>query len=440
MTDRPSARVAALAAVVAGSLLLAATAVVVVLRGPERQERPEPAERAARTGTVAETITATQAHLREFPEDAAGWATLGSAYVQQARISGDPTLYPRAEGALRRSLEQRPEGNADAMTGMGALANARHEFAEALEWARRAQRADPYDATALGVQDDALTQLGDYPGARRAAQRMLDLAPGVASFARASYHFEQTGDVAAARTALDRALAEAVQPSDIAFCRLYLGELAFGQGDPREALEQYRRGLEAEPDGPALLAGRARARAATGDTVGAERDYADVVARLPLAQYLLEYAELLASTGRTAQARQQLALIDAETRLQQANGVVDDLAVAVVAADHGRPDVAVKHARAEWSRRHSVLVADALAWALHRAGRNREAKEFAVRAGKLGWRNATFSYHRGMIELALGDRDAAREHLELALSINPYFSLPGAAGARAALDTLRGAR
>nr|WP_269327710.1 tetratricopeptide repeat protein [Kineosporia mesophila] len=317
------------------------------------------------------------------------------------------------------------------------MANARHDFAQALDRAHEAEKADPFDATARGVEDDALTQLGDYAGARQAAQKMLDLAPGIPSFTRASYHLEMAGDVKAAEQALERALSEASQPADIAYCRRYLGELAFNEGDPAQALRHYRAGLKADPTDASLIAGRARALVATGDLDAARADYITVVARLPLPQYLLEYAELLQLMHRPDEAQQQFALIDAQTRLQATNGVVDDLMASQVAADHGSPAEAVRHARAEWSRRKSVLVADALAWALHRAGNDQEAQRYTQIAGRLGWRNATFSYHRGMIELALGDRTAARTHLELALRINPYFSPAGAQQARSTIEKLK---
>ncbi|GAB3277385.1 tetratricopeptide repeat protein [Kineosporia babensis] len=379
-----------------------------------------------------------QGHLKEYPDDATGWATLGHAYLQQARISGDPTYYPKAEGALKKSLALQPKKNATALSGLGALANARHDFTQARDWARQAQAADPFDATARAVEDDALTQLGNYAGARLAAQKMLDLEPGVPSFTRASYHFEMDGNPASARKALERALAEATQPSDIAYCRYYLGELAFNEGDPAQAQPEYQAGLKVDPENAQLLAGLAKARAATGDLDGARADYAAVVARLPLTQYLLEYAELLQTMGREDEYRQQLDLISAQDQLMAANGARDDLMASQVAADHGKPENAVRHARAEWSLRKSVLVADALAWALHRAGKNDEARQYAITAGKLGWRNATFSYHRGMIELALGNRSDARRHLARALEINPHFSLVQAPKAKSALNSLKG--
>ncbi|MGW5686890.1 hypothetical protein, partial [Nonomuraea sp. NPDC003754] len=56
-----------------------------------------------------------------------------------------------------------------------------------------------------------------------------------------------------------------------------------------------------------------------------------------------------------------------------AAAVRDDLTWAEFEADHGSPAKAVAHARAEYARHPNLTAADALAWALHRAGRDREA-------------------------------------------------------------------
>src|SRR5262249_56336080 len=72
-------------------------------------------------------ITRTQQRLAAVPRDPAAWANLGLAYVQQARISGDPAYYAKADGVLRRSLQLQPDGNTPAYVGLGALAAARHD-------------------------------------------------------------------------------------------------------------------------------------------------------------------------------------------------------------------------------------------------------------------------------------------------------------------------
>ena len=109
-----------------------------------------------------------------------------------------------------------------------------------------------------------------------------------------------------------------------------------------------------------------------------------------------------------------------------------------MAADHGDPAEAVRLAEAEWQRRQSVFSADALAWALHAAGRDAEALPLLERAGALGRRDAAVDYHRGMILAGLGRTGEAAAALEQALATNPHFSPLHAGIARQTLDALRG--
>ena len=384
------------------------------------------------------SIADLQQQLEERPEDAAKWAQLGVAYVEQARVSADPSYYSKAEGALEKSLRLRPEGNDDALTASGALANARHEFEEAADFARRAQEINPGDATSWGVLADALIQLGDYDEATAAAQKMLDLRPGLASYSRASYDLELHGEHERAVSAMELALEGAYSPADTAFCRYYLGQLAFNVGDLDEAREQFERGLVAVPDDPILLLGRARVYAARGEAEQAVATFERVVGARPLPDYLIEYGFYLDSLGRSADADEQFATVDAVQQLFEANGVRDDLTSAYVAAERGKPADAVTFARAEWKQRQNIDSADALGWALHRDGQDEEALKYATQATALGGDNALFLYHRGMIEQALGMDDEARASLDTALGTNPYFSPLQAPFAQKALDELGG--
>ena len=385
------------------------------------------------------SIAAAQVRLRATPADWNAWASLGSAYVQEARITADPSYYPAAEGALSHSLQLKATGNVIAMVGMAALTAARHQFTESLQWGMRAQAAAPDTAAVYGVLDDAHTQLGQYPQARADVQHMLDLAPSIASFSRASYDLEEHGDVAGANAALQRALVDAFTPADVAFCRYYLGELAFNSGLLGEAMHQYQLGRVADPAYFPVIEGVAKVEAATGQVTAALRDYNDLLARVPLPQYVNELLDYEQSLGRTHEAAAQLSLFDTEAQLFTANGVDVDLEAALLDADHGDPAAAVRHAQLEWSRRHSVLVADALAWALHAAGRNTEALGYANQALSLGWRNALMHFHRGMIEAALGMRTAARSDLAATESINAHFSTLWGGQAQLTLASLGGA-
>jgi tetratricopeptide (TPR) repeat protein len=387
-------------------------------------------------GSVAVAAQVLQDRLRANPSNDAAWAELGSAYVELARITADPAYYDRADGALARSLRLRQEANGAAMLGMGALANARHDFAAARDWATRAQAVLPDTAAVYGVLADALTQLGDADGATAAVQRMLDLRPSVASFTRASYDLELRGDRDGAAIAMERALTAATSADELAFTRYHLGELALGRGRVADARAHYELGLAAAPRDAALRQGMARVAAAEGDLPGALAGYRDLVADVPLPQYLREYAALLTAAGRTADAADQFELLAQQQALAEAAGASDDLTAAEVAADRGDAAESLRRAEAEWGRRQQVLVADALAWALHLNGRDAEALAYAERAAALGTVDAGFAYHRGMILLGLGRSAEAAVHLATALRTDPHFSPVHAPLARAALASL----
>lgn len=254
---------------------------------------------------------------------------------------------------------------------------------------------------------------------------------------------ELRGDVRTAREVLERALDGASAPADVAYVATALGQLAWNQGDYETALAHFARALAADEDHLPAWEGRARAQAASGDRSGAIGTLEQVVARSPLPGPLVALGELYEARGADgdrAKAADQYALVDAHAALARAGGVNADLDTALAAADHGDPEAALRAARAEWDRRHSVHTADALAWALHRSGRSEEALPHARRATATGYRNAAFLHHRGMIERATGRDGDARRSLTAALELNPGFSPLGAREARAALDDLEAAR
>ncbi|MEU1700007.1 hypothetical protein [Streptomyces pseudogriseolus] len=387
-------------------------------------------------------IRSLQAHVRAQPRDFGAWAALGLAQVERARTDGDPSRYARAERALARSLALRP-GNDQALAGQAALAAARHDFAAALDHADRALERNPYSERALCSRIDALVELGRYEEAGRAATVADRRRPGVPVFTRYAYVRELRGDVPAARRVLHRALDSAAGPADVAYVATALGNLERGQGRYGIALRHYARALAADDAYLPALEGRARAQAADGDRAGAITTLEQVVARSPLPGPLVALGELYEdrdAPGDRAKAREQYALVDAWTALARAGGVDVDLDTALAAADHGDTAEALRAARAEWNRRRTVHTADALAWALHRAGRSAEALPYARRATATGYRDAAFLHHRGMIEKATGHDHAARASLTAALELNPGFSPLGARAARAALKELEAAR
>ncbi len=389
-------------------------------------------------GSSLETqIAALQQRLREVPGDWRGFASLGIAYVAQARTTGDPSLYPKAEGVLTSSLRINDRDNEDALLGLGALALARHDFTAALRFGRRAAGVDPFGADAYGVIGDALLELGRYDQAFEAFQTMVDTRPDLASYARVSYARELQGDVRGAVRAMELAFEAAATPGDQAWAAYQLGELAFGSGDVRSAASWYRRGLGLDPSSVSNLAGLAKVAWARGDDRLAIDRYLEVTTRYPAPEFVAALADLYRATGRDDLAERAGGRRPGAPRARDRERCGRrPRARPVRRRPRRRRRAALAAARSEWSRRRSVHVADALAWALYANGRYEEAAAFADRALRLGTENATFLYHAGMIRLELGDEEAARSFLRRAIAVNPNFSILHADTAERVLSRL----
>ena len=391
-------------------------------------------------GDLDATIGALQQDLRSEPGDARGLATLGLAYIQKARISTDPSLYPKARAVLRRSFEIQPQDNFDAMVGLGTLDLARHDFQGALEWGGRAKKFNPHNAQVRGILGDAYLELGRYKEAEREFQNMIDLRPDLSSYARVSYARELRGDTSGAIQAMRLAYSAAGDASDKAWAGYQLGELLFNSGENHRARAFYREGARLDPVSVLPEVGLAKVEAATGDLEPAIRRLERVTRRQPFGEYLTLLGDMLGAAGRDAEAMAQYELTVAITDLYRSNGVNVDLEQSLFDADHGRPEQALRVARAEYERRQSIHVADALGWAFYANGDYQTAEKYSREALRLGTRSALFRWHAGMIAARLGQRVAAIEHLSAALEINPHFSFSHAPVARRELEDLETSR
>jgi tetratricopeptide (TPR) repeat protein len=385
------------------------------------------------------SIAALQNTLRRVPEDHVSWANLAVAYVEQARITGNATYYEKADEAAARSFEIEPDENFTALAAQAAISAARHDFSDALASSDEALAINPRDLGALAVRVDALNELGRYDEQLKALRVADRLQPSTAIAARYSYAYELRGDLDRAAGILRRAAA-AGSRTDKAYTLTLLADIQRKQGRLGSAARQLAVAQQAVRDHLPALVSSARLQVAQGHLVQAVRTWQDVVARQPLPEYVTELGELLQHLGRPEEADAQFAVVRTTIELLDASGVRTDLETALFEADHGSPERALSQARAEWRQRTSVHVADALAWALHRNGRDREALTIARRATSLDSPEARFWIHRGTIEAALGMTDEARTHLRRGLVTDPGMSPWQRDAARASLSEIEGTR
>jgi tetratricopeptide (TPR) repeat protein len=370
------------------------------------------------------------------PSDEGSQRDLGLALIQRIRETADPSLYAPAQVALDRARALALD-DILAIVGLGALQLGRHQFAEALATGQGALKAFPDYAPAHGVVVDALVELGRYPEAQREVDRMVALSSDLASLARQSYVRELHGDLAGALAAMRAAVASpGAAPENTAYVTALLGNLLVYTGDPAGAKAAYESALGLVPNHAPSIAGLARLAVGAGDLAAAAAGFQRASDILPLPEYVIALGEVQEQMGDQEAARQTYALAGAEIQLFRASGVVVDVDLALFEADHGDPVQALDLARAGYAATPTTRAADAVAWALHRLGRDAEAADRSREALRLGSRDPVLRYHAGAIEAALGQRDAAHRDLRLALATDPGFSAAGAAEARRILATL----
>jgi len=349
------------------------------------------------TGTSTD-IPNLQRAVRSSPKNEELRSALAAAYLQRVRETGDPSFYTRAEGVLR--APKTPDGLATA----GELALARHDFAGALKLGIRAGAEGSF------VRVDALVELGRYAEAERELQAMVDRKPNLAAYARVSYLRELNGDLQGAAGAMRLAVAAGgPAPENNAYVRALLGELERRLGHRAQARREFGMALALVPGFPAAEAGMARLE---GGTQRLRR----VVDTLPLPDYVVALGETELAAGRTDAARRDLELVEAEQQLQRAAGVDVDVELAVFEADHGSPAKAVTLARRGWDAAPSVRAADALGWALTRAGDAQAGYRWARRALELGSLDPIWRAHAGLSALAAGKPQEGRRQLRIALA------------------------
>jgi tetratricopeptide (TPR) repeat protein len=405
---------------------------------PTLQPTAEPAETSqpAPGSATVDEIERLEAAIKADPSDAEAQRDLGFALLQRVRETADPALYAPAGAAFERARDVAPD-DALVLVGIGSLQLGKHDFAEALETARRAIDLAPRLAVAHAIEVDALVELGKYDEAGDAAAEMLALGSDLTTLSRVSYLAELHGQLDVAVTAMrDATKTQGAAPENLAFTHVQLGNLLVYSGDPSAAATEYERALELVPGHAPALAGQGRLAVAAGRLDEAIDRFEQAANLVPLPEYVIALADAQAAAGRADDAARSIELAHAEIQLFEATGVMVDLDLALFEADHGDANRALTFAEAAYEATPNLRAADARAWALHRLGRDEEARTWSDAALRLGSRDPLLRFHAGAIAAALGDDATARRDLELALTTDAGFSATHAAEARRLLESI----
>lgn len=392
----------------------------------------------SRDQSTEAVIISLQQSLAKNSQNAEAWAILGSAFLQRVRENADPANYGRAEQALQKALALDPN-NFHAISGMGGLTLARHQFRDAVTWGERGVVLNPYNAGIYGVLGDAHLELGEYDAAFDNFQKMVNTRPDLSSYARVSYARELMGDRAAAITNMkDAVTAGGAGTEARSWALVQLGNLYFDSGDFTTAHDTYQAALQNWNDYPLARGGLAKVAAAQGDYPQAIETYTRLLQTIPLPEFVIALGDVYAASGDTANAQKQYALVGAMEQLFQANGVDTDAELALFNADHQIDlDKTLVLAKDAYSRRSGIIVADTVAWTYYQTGDYENARKMMEQALHLNTQSALMFFHAGMIYQKLDDTTRARDYLEKAIQLNPRFSIRYADVAQSTLNELK---
>lgn len=398
---------------------------------------PVRSQEAPRVSPAQRSMASAQALIAKAPKAPRGYVELAMAQSRRARETSDPAYYQAAHESLDRAAAVAPDDFEMLKTRAWVLLG-QHRFAEALDLANKLNARVPDDVMVYALVTDASVELGRYDEAEKATQWMLNLRPGnVPALTRTGYLRELFGDADGAlevmRMALDQTPASEVE--DRAWVLTQIGHLEASRGKHDAAEEALSMALGLFPEYHYALGQMARVRAAQGraqDALDFERRHF-AASPHPENRYLL--AEAFERAGQTDEARKEFAAFEKAARAEMTGPDNANRELTFYYLDHaGRSDEGLKLARAEAAIRRDVFTLDALAWALHRDGRDAEARPLIDVILKVGVEDARIAYHVGVIAFAIGDRAAARRHLETSLRLGAPSEV--AAAARQALERL----
>jgi tetratricopeptide (TPR) repeat protein len=368
-----------------------------------------------------------EAAVRRDPADQITRRMLGSEYLQRFRETGDLNDVARAAAMARRSLALQPQGNVAALSVIASADVALHRFRAALGAERAALRGMPSDDDARAQMASTLMELGRYESAGRILSHPSSPERSPTWISIQARYNELTGNLSAARLEM----ADATQRVDRAISmpaytrswyHLRDAQLAFEAGDGPAADSEFSESLRIYPDNAATLLYAAkfyRARGLWRPALAAATRSAELY---PLPQALGYEADAALALGDTRGARQTDALIAAEERLFDAQGINDRLLAMYYAEHREHLSDALRAARSDIAKRGNEIYADdTMAWVLAMSNRWREARTYAERAIRYDTADPELQYHAGVIAWRTGHAGEARQRLSKALAADPQF-------------------
>ena len=432
------------ARLLAVGLVLAAVGVVAAVwatrEAPDLPEDHAQIQPGTRFDDAADAVDYYRAALRRDPDSAEIRVRLAHALIQLGEDTGAETeTLPEARELLAEALETEPD-HVYGRSVQATLLNKLHRFEDARDVSQGLIAEYPALAHAHGTLIDALVELGEYPDAVDASDRLQRLKPGLPAYSRVSYIRELHGDTEGAIDAMRRAADAGVGGRPERAWALYqLGTLYLGDAKPDTAAFIYEGILEEVPDFVPALAGLGHVALVKGDADEAVRllEEARSIRPMEMVDEMLVEAHTAAGNERAAEAAAQR--VHQSLLAAREMGEIVDMEEADFLLDRDEDlERSLRMATEQQARRPGHLHAnETLAWALHKNGRSAEGVPYIERAMRLDTGDAMVHYRAARIYEGAGQTAEAARHLRIALDGGLAVESPStAAEARGVLASL----
>jgi tetratricopeptide (TPR) repeat protein len=368
-----------------------------------------------------------EAQVRRDPADQITQRMLAGEYLQRFRETGDLNDVSRAHAMAERSLRLQPGGNVQALNVIASSDVAFHRFPAALAAERASLEAAPSDDSTRAQIASILMELGHYEDAKDILAHPTQTDPNPTWLSILARYDELTGNLPAARMEM----AEATQLIDEmlaipAYTRswyhLRQAQLAFEAGDDRVAGSEFDESLRIFPDNALALLFAAKFYRAHHDWQKALASATRSAELYPLPQALGYEADAQRALGDGDGARRTDALIRAEQRLFNVQGINDRLLAMYYAEHREHLSDALAEARSDFAKRGDEIYADdTMAWVLAMMGRWEQARAYSARAMRYSAADPELEYHAGVIAWHTGHTAEADRRLCAALAGDAAF-------------------
>lgn len=384
------------------------------------------------TSTLGKEISFYQERISQNPQAGLDNTSLAQAYLKMARATGDANWYLLAEQTAKRSLSNLPFNNSGAILALAKVAEARHDFKQAIELSQKVLKEKPGNEDALSLLVTSNLAIGKVDEATRVANQLVEQIPSLGTLTlRALVNQAQGKDEATIKDfKLALAAEEPGEAGSSAWVRTLLGRFYYKRGNHKLAGQLYRESLRILPRYPLALISLAELETRLKNYNTAV-DYYSQVFISPAYQNVFDHVAL---HGIAVVKKLQGDEVEAKKQWEQANKLLREhldvnsfghrreLARLLLESEESKDTAeALSLMRAEVLVRRDPETLDTLVWALTNSGLWSEAQQVMKEALSGGIRDAGMFYRAGIIEQKLGNSAEASVYFQLAQKIDPTF-------------------